>query len=338
MSNAIQTTQPKSDLKSLINSEAVKAQIARCLPQHLTPERFLRVATTALLRVPKLAECDQASFMLAMLNCSALGLEPDGRRCHLIPFENRKLGIVECQLIIDYKGLIELAKRSGEVSTWQPFTVCERDVFTWKNGVVDHSINWLEDRGKVLAYYSQVTGKDGSRDYEVMTRAEVEAIRARSRAGNSGPWVTDFDEMGKKTVMRRHSKRLTLSPEFHDALDKDGDTLEERPAKARVVDPATIFTAPAIATAEPVEVTTEGEAFTLDAEVEYPTNGTPREQLDWLMVNNSMPASELFDILHGIQMPGVEKFASIDEMPEKTVKNIVKSWALILGERKGGAQ
>lgn len=227
------------DLKSLINSEAIKNQIAKALPKHLTVDRFIRVSTTTLLRVPKLAECDQASFILAMLNCSSLGLEPDGRRCHLIPFENRKLGIVECQLIIDYKGLIELAKRSGDVSTWQAFSVCERDVFSWKNGVVEHAINWLEDRGKVLAYYSQVTGKDGIRDYEVMTRAEVDAIRARSRAANSGPWVSDYDEMGKKTVMRRHSKRLILSPEFHDALEKDGDCIEASSHSIRNVTPPT---------------------------------------------------------------------------------------------------
>lgn len=230
MSNELATK--KGDLKSLINSEGVKAQIAKALPTHLTPERFLRVATTALLRTPKLKDCDQASFMQAMLDCSSLGLEPDGRRCHLIPYGKT------CQLIVDYKGLIELAKRSGEVATWQAYTVCEKDSFSWQNGKVQHEVNWLEDRGAVLAYYSHVRTKDGEDDYEVMTKAEVEAIRKRSKAASSGPWVTDYDEMGKKTVMRRHSKRLTLSPEFHTALEKDFDTFkeEERQASGRVVE------------------------------------------------------------------------------------------------------
>ena len=216
-------------MKSLINSDAVKAQIARALPQHMTPDRFLRVATTTLLRVPKLADCDQASFMQAMLDCSSLGLEPDGRRCHLIPYGKT------CQLIIDYKGLIELAKRSGEVVTWKAETVKEKDSFSWENGTVSHGIDWREDRGKLQCVYSVVKLANGELDTEVMTLAEVEAIRKRSKAGNAGPWVTDFEEMAKKTVIRRHSKRLTLSPEFHDALEKDADRLDEKAATGRVV-------------------------------------------------------------------------------------------------------
>ena len=218
------------DLKSLLNSDAIRAQIARALPSHLTADRFLRVATTTLLRTPKLAECDQASFMQAMLDCSALGLEPDGRRCHLIPYGKT------CQLIIDYKGLIELAKRSGEVISWKAQTVCEHDRFAWKNGEVHHEIDYFSDRGKARAYYSFVRLRTGETDTEVMTRSEVESIRGRSKASQAGPWVSDFDEMAKKTVMRRHSKRLTLSPEFHDALEKDADTLVEKAASGRVVE------------------------------------------------------------------------------------------------------
>lgn len=204
-------------IKSLLSTESVKAQIARALPAHMTADRFLRVATTMLLRVPKLAECSQESFMKAMLDCSSLGLEPDGRRCHLIPYGK------DVTLIVDWKGLVELAKRSGEVISWKAETVKERDEFTWHNGRIDHYVNYREDRGALQAVYSIVKLASGEVDTEVMTLAEVEAIRKRSKAGTSGPWVTDFEEMAKKTVIRRHSKRLTLSPEFHDALDKDGD-------------------------------------------------------------------------------------------------------------------
>ena len=71
-----------------------------------------------------------------------------------------------------------------------------------------------------------------------MTLAEVDAIRKRSRSGTSGPWVTDFDEMAKKTAIRRHSKRLTLSPEFADALEKDDDKFDERIPAGREIKPA----------------------------------------------------------------------------------------------------
>jgi recombination protein RecT len=219
MSNQIAKT--GGDLKSLINSDAVRKQIERALPSHMTPDRFLRVATTTLLRTPKLAECSQESFMKAMLDCSSLGLEPDGRRCHLIPYGR------EVQLIIDWKGLVELSKRSGEVASWKAETVKANDAFGWKNGEIHHEINFREDRGKLDAVYSIVRLTSGDIDTEVMTLAEVEAIRKRSKASGSGPWVTDFEEMAKKTVIRRHSKRLTLSPEFHSALEMDADKLAD---------------------------------------------------------------------------------------------------------------
>jgi len=238
MSTTALAEPPKASptIKSMLLGQQMKDQIALALPKHLAPERFIRIAITALTRTPKLAECEQPSFFRCLLDLSAMGLEPDGRRAHLIPFENRKRGVVECQLIVDFKGLIELAKRSGDVKSWRAERVCERDEFGWRDGVVSHAINWREDRGKAQCYYSHVTLADGTSDFEVMTLTEVEAIRKRSRAAESGPWVTDFDEMAKKTVIRRHSKRLTLSPEFRDALDRDDDKLIERAVNGRVVD------------------------------------------------------------------------------------------------------
>ena len=122
-----------------------KEAVRKSLPQHMTPERFVRVALTAMLKTPKLAQCSQESVFRCMLDLSSLGLEPDGRRAHLIPYGT------DCTLIIDYKGLIELAKRSGEVAMWRAELVCENDEFSWTNGIVDHKINWLAPRGKVLA-------------------------------------------------------------------------------------------------------------------------------------------------------------------------------------------
>lgn len=214
------TRQQTSSLKKLIASPYAKEQFSLALPKHLTVDRFIRVALTALNKNPKLLGCTQESVMACMMDCSSLGIEPDGRRAHLIAYGDK------CTLIIDYKGLIELAKRSGDVKSWSAMLVCEKDKFTWENGAITHSINWLEDRGKPLAVYSHVVMADGQHEYEVMTLAEVDAIRNRSRAGSSGPWVTDYAEMAKKTVIRRHSKRLTLSPEFRDAEAKDGDVID----------------------------------------------------------------------------------------------------------------
>ena len=215
----VAVTKPKG-LRELLTGDQFKAQVAAALPTHLKPDRFIRVALTALTRTPKLMDCTHESFFKCMLDLSALGIEPDGRRAHLIPYGNT------CTLIIDYKGMIELAKRSGEVAMWRPMTVCEKDIFGWENGVVSHKVNFLEPRGKMLAVYSHVRTKDGDDDYEVMTLQECEAIRKRSKAATSGPWVTDYESMCLKTVMRRHSKRLTLSPEFREAVEKDGDQID----------------------------------------------------------------------------------------------------------------
>ena len=205
-------------IREWLSGNKFREAVASSLPSHMTADRFVRVALTAMMKTPKLADCTQASIFKVMLDLSSIGLEPDGRRAHIIPYGN------VATLIIDYKGLIELAKRSGEVVNWRAEIVCENDKFGWENGIVTHKIDWRRPRGKMEAVYSHVRNKDGIDDYEVMTIDQVEGIRKRSKAASSGPWVTDFNEMAKKTVMRRHSKRLTLSPEFVDALSKDGDT------------------------------------------------------------------------------------------------------------------
>ncbi len=219
----------KNDIRSMIASDTFKNQVALSLPSHMKPDRFARVALTALTRTPKLMDCTRESLLRCMMDCSQLGLEPDGRHAHLIPYKDT------CTLIIDYKGLMALARRSGDVAVWRAELVKQADTFSWHNGRVDHDVNWRADRGKTDAVYSYVKFKDGNEDWEVMTIAEVQAIQKRSRAGTSGPWVTDFDEMAKKTAIRRHSKRLTLSPEFAEALEKDDDSIDERAVSGREI-------------------------------------------------------------------------------------------------------
>lgn len=223
------TTQKPQGIKAILNTDSMKEQFAAALPKHLKADRFVRIATTALSRTPKLLECTPQSFFKCLLDLSQMGLEPDGRRAHLIPYGK------ECTLIVDYKGLAELVMRSGLVSGIHADKVCENDEFEVNRGkVVKHQINYRKPRGDAFAYYVLVTFKDGSEKCEVMTRDEVEAIRKRSRAGSSGPWQTDFDEMGKKTVFRRASKWLSLSSEIRTALEHDE---EEHPQAMRDATP-----------------------------------------------------------------------------------------------------
>jgi recombination protein RecT len=201
--------------------EQIKNGWNNVLPAVCTPERFARVALTCLKKDGKLLAAIQtqegrASIAAAFMKCAELGIEPDGRRAYLIPYKN------DIQLIIDYKGIAELAMRSGYVSNIHADKVCENDEFVYNIGVIEkHRINFREDRGKPYAYYAIVTFKDGTKKCEVMNKDEIDAIRKRSKASNSGPWVTDYDEMAKKTVFKRLSKWVPQSPELREAVDFD---------------------------------------------------------------------------------------------------------------------
>jgi recombination protein RecT len=243
MSETENTPAPRSSAKLTIrdrlNSDDFRDAVSKALPKHLTPERFLRVAITALTKTPKLAQCDQASFFGALLTLSQYGLEPDGRCAHLIPYGTT------CQLILDYKGIVELVMRSGKVSKIHADVVCEADEFAYNLGEIQtHKIDLRQPRGEVYAAYAMCLFKDGATACALMSKDEIEAIRARSKSGRSGPWVTDWNEMAKKTAFRRLSKWLPLSSEVRDLMEKDDDVIDipsrrggAEPARAHPINP-----------------------------------------------------------------------------------------------------
>ena len=230
MTTAVAPRPAKRTIKELLLGEEFKREVDLARPKHLSRDRFLRISLTAINRNPKLAQCTPESLFQCLLDLSALGLEPDGRRAHLIPFEDRKRGVVVCTLIVDYKGLAELVRRSGEVSYLRADIVCENDLFDYQFGsgaFLKHK-HARGGRGKVVEVYSFVELKDGSVDFDVMGIEEVELVHAQSRAKDSGPWVNHFNEMAKKTVFRRHSKWLPLSPELREKIEKDDEPLTEQ--------------------------------------------------------------------------------------------------------------
>lgn len=234
-------------IRNLIGGDAFRNQVALALPKHLSPNRFCRIATTALMRTPKLADCTQESLLKCLLDLSAYGLEPDGRRAHLIPFENRNAKTVECTLIIDWKGLAELALRSGMIARLHADVICENDVFAYNIGRVErHSIDFRNDRGEPYAAYAIAETKDGASFSNVMTKEQIYAVRDRSQGwiafkkgfAKQSPWdpsnpVIEL-EMWKKTPFRRLSKWLPLSAEFRDAVERDDEDM--RVVEGSVVD------------------------------------------------------------------------------------------------------
>ncbi len=182
------------------------------LPSHLTAERMARVALGAVRRAPALAACSPESLVSAILDAATLGLEVgDGTgRAYLVPHGR------EATLIIGYKGLVDLAWRSGQVSTVYARVVYQGDEFRYEYGLhpdVRHVPCGAVSPETMTHVYAVITLLSGGYLFEVLTRAEVDAVRNRSRAGKSGPWVTDYVEMAKKTALRRVCKLVPMSVE-----------------------------------------------------------------------------------------------------------------------------
>jgi recombination protein RecT len=157
-----------------------------------------------------------------ILDAAASGVEIDGRRAHLIPYKNNKKNCYEAQLIIDYKGVAELIMRSGLVSSIHADVVCENDEFEYDRGqVTKHKINLRTERGAMYAVYCIISMRQGEPKCDVMSKADVDKVRARSRSAMEGPWVTDYNEMAKKTVFRRASKWVPLSAEIRAVVEND---------------------------------------------------------------------------------------------------------------------
>lgn len=205
----------QQDLKTVLTSEKMQEQFGKALPKHLSAERFVRVCLTALTRTPELVNCTQESFFKCILDLSAMGLEPDGVRAHLIPYKNNRENTTECTLLIDYKGLVELVRRSGDVVRIHADVVCASDIFEFSVGqILKHTWDIAKPRGTTVAVYAMVVFKAGESQAVVLTKDEIESVRSRSKSKDKGPWVTDYNEMAKKVAFRRLCKWLTLSPDL----------------------------------------------------------------------------------------------------------------------------
>ncbi len=228
MSN-MSTTERKSMMmanqKSVMGLlEQMKGEIARCLPKHLTPERMARIAMTELRKTPKLQECDPLSFIAAIMQASQLGLEPGILgSCYLIPFNNNQTGKVECTFMPGYRGFLDLARRSGQIVSLVSRAVYSNDEFSYEFGLKEDLTHKpaMNDRGELVAVYAVAILKDGGHQFDVMSKKDVDIIKNQSKSKNNGPWVTHYEEMAKKTVLRKLFKWLPCSVEMQKAVSLD---------------------------------------------------------------------------------------------------------------------
>jgi recombination protein RecT len=213
--------------------KAMTPAIKKALPRVMTPERFTRITMTALSSNPKLQETTPQSFMGAMMTAAQLGLEPNTPlgQAYLIPFKNK--GRLECQFQLGYKGLIDLAYRSGAVTIIQAHTVYENDEFEFEFGLepkLHHVPTQDADKGNPEWFYAMFRTKDGGFGFDVMSVEDVKAHAAKysqSYGSSYSPWKTNFEEMAKKTVLKKVLKYAPLKTEFMRELDSDESVKSE---------------------------------------------------------------------------------------------------------------
>lgn len=205
----------------------MEPEIAKALPSVMTPERFTRIAMSALSSNRDLANSTPSSFLAALMTSAQLGLEVNTPLGHayLIPFKNyKKGGIIETQFQLGYRGLIDLAYRSGDIAIIQAHTVYENDEFTYEFGLepVLRHVPAKSDRGKPVYFYAMFKLKDGGFGFEVMSYDDArEHGKKYSKSFKNGPWQTNFEEMAKKTVLKQALKYAPLKSDFVKQLVSD---------------------------------------------------------------------------------------------------------------------
>jgi len=232
MSKEVATTKASNPIDVVKHQfDARIEEFQAALPAHIPIERFRRVVITAISERPDLLRAPRAELFRACVKAAQDGLLPDGREGALVARPTRDGVSVTWQPMI--AGIRKKVRNSGEIATWDVQAVYENDVFEYELGdepFIRHRPA-LGDRGKLVAVYSIATLKSGEKSRDVMSVGEVERIRDRSdawkayKAGKikSTPWATDFDEMAKKTVARRHSKVLPMSTDLDDLMRRDDD-------------------------------------------------------------------------------------------------------------------
>lgn len=204
----------------------LEPEIRRALPSMITSERFVRMALSALNVTPELAACSPMSFIAALMNAAQLGLEPNTPlgQAYLIPYKNK--GILECQFQIGYKGLIDLAYRSGQMQMIQAQVVRDFDHFEYQYGLEPKLVHvpGREERGEIVYIYGLFRMVNGGFGFEVSSRTDMDAFAARyskTFASKYSPWKENYEDMAKKTVIKRALKYAPVSSDFQRALSTD---------------------------------------------------------------------------------------------------------------------
>ena len=262
---SLQAMSPKSRLKEIVTRNWPRIQAV--IGNNMSPERLMELCISEINRTPHLAECTPESVLSCFMKCSALGLEPSSVNglggSYIIPFLNGKTHQYEATFLIGYKGMLDLAQRSKECRI-SARAVHEGDEFHYAYGLHEDLVHVPCDKpGKLTHVYMVASFNDGSHYFQVMTKDDIDKARKQSKAANSGPWVSHYEDMALKTVIRRSFKYLPVSVEAKQAVVSD----ERTPDYSAVFHP--IMDAD---DDDPVDVTVEDTDTTQTENEAYPAN------------------------------------------------------------------
>lgn len=320
MSTALQ---PFDAAKALLNDPAFKEQIRMALPAHMTADRMTRIALTACLGQPKLLEvcshaAGKASLAKELLKASQLGVEVDGRQAHLVPFNDKKLGMI-VQLIVGYQGLVDKAYNHPKVKSIWWNVVHEKDEFRFVDGL-DRKLEHIkydgdEEPGALRYAYAVCEMDGGSRTFVCLNKREVMAAKKCSRGADSAysPWTTHEAAMWSKTAVRALCKQIPQSNELRDALKVDDESGELEEQRFRNAKP--VFSAPKLfgagsepsPTAAPVpETPQDGHLATLLEKMT--TRGITEPQMIQFMRDTNMADESLSSLkeIHQVSPAAIE--------------------------------
>lgn len=224
VNNQVANTGEKKTMQTYIKS--MEGEIKKALPSVITPERFTRMVLSAISTNQALGSCTPSSFLGAMMSAAQLGLEPNTPlgQAYILPYENK--GVLEAQFQLGYKGLIDLAYRSGEVELVQAHIVYENDKFECEYGL-DAKLSHVpadSNRGDAIKVYAMFKTKSGGYGFEVMSMDDVKEHAkkySKSFGSSYSPWATNFEEMAKKTVLKKCLKYAPLKSDFVRGIVQD---------------------------------------------------------------------------------------------------------------------
>jgi recombination protein RecT len=194
-------------------------ELAKVLPDHVSPERFERITLTALQRAPDLLGCDRKSLFESVMQCAQDGLIPDGREAALTKFGNK---VAYMPMVA---GILKKVRQSGELSTITAHIIYKGDEFRYwiddEGEHLTHTPDLMSEQAEALGVYALARTKDGGVYIEVLRMSEVKKIRSVSRGANNGPWAQWFEQMAKKSAIRRLAKRLPMSTDVENVIQRD---------------------------------------------------------------------------------------------------------------------